>query len=251
MAVAFLPPKRITIVAKQIATFQMYRNPFVNKRIFAGNYEPAVSQLLGSHASRADLFVNIGANIGYHALHAASLGAKTMAVEPDALNFFQLKRNLTLNDLRVPLHRLALGEKVGQILLFGGNSGASNIRGWAGQPDAKRSVPSSTLDTLLENEELRSVMVLIDVEGAELGVLKGSIETLSNVNSGLICVEVSKHSHHPSGTNPERLETFMLANSLGYKIWALRDGTPIPLTPTSASESDYLDFIFTKNWQLD
>lgn len=248
---ALLPPRTVSIPGQPPTTFLMRRNPFVNKKIFSGTYEQVVTGLVAHEAPKAELFVNIGANIGFHSLHAASLGVNVIAAEPDRLNFSQLRSNRRQNGFRFKIHRVALGEKPGKTLLFGGNTGASEIRGWAGQPAVKRRVPSQTLDQLVAGGSLNSIMLLVDVEGAELSVLKGGSELLTTVKSVLMYIEISASSNHPSGVNPQRLETLMLASSFGFDIWGLNSDTERILTVEEAFQSSNVDFKLSKNWPPD
>lgn len=243
-----LPPRSVSVPGQPPQTFLLRRNPFLNKRIYSGTYEPMVSELVAKEAPRSEIFVNVAANVGFHSCHAASLGVNVIAVEPDRLNFSQIRSNRRLNGFLFAIHRVALGEKPGKTLLFGGNTGASHIRGWAGQPEVKRTVSTQTLDQLVAGRSFNSIMLLIDVEGAELGVLRGGRQLLTTVKSALMCIEISKSSNHPSGVNPQRLDTLMVADSFGFEIWGLNSDSKRILTVQEAHQSDIVDFMFSKNW---
>ena len=47
-----------------------------------------------------DLFLDIGANIGMYTVYAAVMtGCRTVSIEPEALNYAELNKNIYINDL--------------------------------------------------------------------------------------------------------------------------------------------------------
>jgi FkbM family methyltransferase len=66
-----------------------------------------------------DTVIDIGANIGTFSVLAASLGARVIAVEPDAQNMALFRRNITLNGLSssiLPIHA-AVADREGDVEL--------------------------------------------------------------------------------------------------------------------------------------
>ena len=74
--------------------------------------------------------------------------------------------------------------------LHGGNSGASLIAGWAGQPNVTRKVQMVTFDSVADLHK-HSPFVVIDVEGHELPVLEGMVQHLQSWTSALLMVEIT------------------------------------------------------------
>lgn len=196
--------------------------------LFSGNpeqmecsYEIEIFQFLNSNIKRFDSFVNIGANTGYWPVSVRRFGftGPIVAVEPDRYNFKILNRNISANNLsNVVVQRMAVGEFAGNIEIYGFGTGVSSIKGWAGgHSERKQVVPMQTLDTLLSNIN-GSKLILIDVEGAELGVIKGASSQLSDKNAEFL-IELAPFDHQPSGVaiNPNFEPAFKLMWDSGFK----------------------------------
>jgi hypothetical protein len=118
----------------------------------------------------------------------------------------------------VEVFPLAVADAPGLLNLYGGSTGASLIAGWGASTEAYRTMAAATtLDILVSNRfEGRRFVVKIDVEGAELGVLRGAGSLLRAAPRPLWLVEIVLTEHHPSGTNPNFQQTFEMFWSCGY-----------------------------------
>jgi FkbM family methyltransferase len=123
----------------------------------------------------ADLFVDVGANLGsYTLLAGAAAGARVIAFEPAPGPFKRLLENIRLNDLegRVAAHNLAAGESEAELAftIFGGSGHHILAQGeTAAAPQAVRVAP---LDDFLVGEA--PAVLKIDVEGYETAVIRGA-----------------------------------------------------------------------------
>lgn len=135
-----------------------------------------------------DLFLDIGANVGtYTVLASGVCGAKTHAFEPDADTLCRLNRNIEINKLDglVEVHNCALGAATGEIAFTDGKDTVNRI---ATEDDEKtRMVRMETLDAMIP--DLSPIMMKVDVEGAELGVLLGAGNVLANPRLKVIELE--------------------------------------------------------------
>ncbi|MBL0727918.1 FkbM family methyltransferase [Piscinibacter sp. HJYY11] len=201
-----------------------------------GSFEPIETSIIRSLAPGYDNFVNIGANIGYYCCHSLQLGLPTIAFEPSQSNLSSLLRNLVENgwDDRVEVFPLALSERPGILNFFGEGTGASLLPGWAGVPSQYVSrVPVSTLDRVLGDRLLeRRNFFVIDVEGAELGVLRGAARHLDQMAGSAWMVEICISEHLPAGqkTNPHLRQTFDMFWSRGFTAHTA-DGKATAVTP--------------------
>jgi len=191
-----------------------------NRAMQTGTFEPEEAALIKHLLDSADVFVDVGANIGFYTCLARSSGKYTVAVEPLAQNLNYLYANLNENGWSdVEVYPVALGSQPGIATLYGASTGASLVCGWAGaSPLLRRTVPVSTLDILLGARFVgKRLIIKIDVEGAEYAVLEGAGNTLAMSPRSMWLVEICLSEHHPAGLNPNYARTFELFWQNGYE----------------------------------
>lgn len=194
-----------------------------NRNMMEGKFEIEETQLVQKLLDRSEVFINIGANIGYYCLMALNKGKHTVAVEPMPRNVECLIRNVTLNGWQndIELLPMALGESCGLIKIYGGGTVASLVKGWSDTPDKYfHWTPLSTVDKLFGSRfATEKCLVLVDVEGAELHLLRGALQFMAKAIKPIWMVEICIDEHLPDGLaiNPNLLETFDLFWNSGYK----------------------------------
>jgi len=171
-----------------------------------------------------DLFVDVGANIGYYTCLALQSGKPVVAFEPQQQNLRCLFQNLMANGWqdRAEIYPVALSGKPGLVTLYGASGLSSSlIRNWAGRsPRYKQIVPVSTLDIILAGRLVdKRLFIKIDVEGAEYRVLEGARSTLIRTPKPIWLVEVCLHEFHPEGVNPDYEKLFNLFWESGYHAY--------------------------------
>jgi FkbM family methyltransferase len=141
-----------------------------------------------------DIVIDIGANIGRYTIVSSKLVGKTgkvVAIEADVDTFQLLKRNVALNNLTnvLPLNIAVFSTKTRIKLYEQSVSAKYNSLLWsrAKQTEKYVEINADTLDSILELNRISQVnWIKIDVEGAELEVLKGRTKTLSSRNIDLL-----------------------------------------------------------------
>lgn len=186
-----------------------------------GVFEPDEVALIQESLSDADVFVDVGANIGYFVCLARSMGKRTIAIEPFSDNLRYLIANLEINGWvdDVEVYPVGVADKPGLAMIHGGGTGASLISGWAGISQRfGRMIPLTTLDILIGGRFTgKRVVVKIDVEGAEHAVLQGASKVLMSDPRPIWLMEVTLSENWPAGGNPNFLNTFELMWSHGYR----------------------------------
>ena len=133
-----------------------------------------------------DIVVDVGANAGMFMVKAAlSVGdkGKVIAIEPIEENFELLKRNIEFHNLNnVYIIRKALGSKRGKTTMIKSLLSCTHqLKGLKNPefPIQEVDVEVDTLDNIVKQLNINKIDLLkIDVEGAELEVLKGAKESL-------------------------------------------------------------------------
>lgn len=192
----------------------------------AAAFEPAEVQLVQQILPQVDAFIDVGANIGLYTCLAGQAGVPTVAVEPQPDNLDLLYANLQDNRVKkVSVMPLALGATPGLLTLYGAGTGASLVHGWAG---ASRGavVAVTTLDIVCLGMELlgKRLLIKVDVEGAELDLLRGAPRVLAARPAPRWLAEVAFSEHHPDGVNPHFRDVFEAFWRHGYQATEVSTG---------------------------
>lgn len=149
-----------------------------------GVWQYQVSAFILNYLREGDVFVDVGANLGYFSICAGlrvGPAGRVHAIEPAEENLALLKANVDLNGLsNVEIHGLAVSDRCGEAPLFRAefNNGAHSLL----QKDKLipgEKVLVTTLDNLLQGERAPR-LIKIDVQGAEPYVLRGMKSLLDN-----------------------------------------------------------------------
>ena len=197
-----------------------------------GSFDPAVFAPIQTALAPGDVFVDVGANVGYYSLLALDLvgsGGRVHAFEVDPRPLACLQRTVSRNraESQLHVHELAVGDRDGVAVLVpkreSGHSEVSSVgRG--------RPVQIARLDTVAKQQNWARVKGLkIDVEGGEMGVLLGAQELLRHQRPVVVCEVVSSR-----GQDPQEFKQFF--SSVGYSTsWIKGAHTPCllasPISP--------------------
>lgn len=175
--------------------------------------------------------LDIGANFGQHSLLFLKAGIPTYSFEPNPVCHTYLLEAGELNGVKPELIPSAVGESPGTVS-YSFPAGQT----WLGTTvdEVKQTFSSAdpvntftisqvTLDSWLPRLQGKQVLIKIDTEGAELGILLGGTEVLREVRP-LLVFECWKNDH--------RAAVMELLTRNGYDIYAPRriPGTPPPVT---------------------
>jgi FkbM family methyltransferase len=217
--------------------FFMHLNPteHIQQQLFwYGYYEKELGDLIKKALKPGDVFLDIGANIGYFALLAATKdpAVRVVAFEPVKDLFEHLKENIKANNIKNTIAvNAALGEisEEKEIFIAGpDNLGMSSFRQPANFSGKKEKVKILRVDDWFKTFGLSKVdLVKIDAEGSELAVIKGMKQVLEHFKP-LLVVEV----------NPETLALFDLRpndvfdnlDQLGYGAFLISKNDLVEIT---------------------
>ncbi|MEA2247417.1 MAG: hypothetical protein QOH46_1946 [Solirubrobacteraceae bacterium] len=156
-----------------------------------GVWEPLLSRWIEERLRPGDVFVDVGANMGYFALLAASrVGASggVVAFEPAPPTYAKLTANLALNPgAKVRPVRAAVGARDGAVPFYRApwnDAESSTVQRSGAEPAGE--VQAFPLARLLTGEEIaRARIVKIDIEGGEWDAMRGLVPDLNRFASNV------------------------------------------------------------------
>ena len=202
----------------------------VIKGMYFGCYEMEMIEAMKNLLKSGDVFIDVGANIGYLTAIGAGLVGKSGQVhsfEPVPEYFRRLEKMAMMNpDYRIVVNQCALGEKegTGNICVarqnIGWNTMVPNFMKGGTLKETLR-ISIDRLDSYLEENAIEDVsLIKIDVEGFEFPVLKGLqvyFEKTSN-RPAIIC-EVVPNAYSLLGRKLAELPEYI--KEYGYSIFGL------------------------------
>lgn len=197
-----------------------------------GLYDLVVTEILTRLCAGAGLVVDVGANRGYFTSLMSKLAKQVESFEPHPLMFQELKTN-GQHLKNVKLHQLALSDKKEVVNLyipsdFGANQGIASLEYQKGAESLK--INCERLDTIMDNQNID--VMKIDVEGHELGVLKGAQSLFDKRNIRFVVFEEfgGAQSAVISFFRDMGWEVFRLQKQInGLKMITPEEGSKLPL----------------------
>lgn len=177
-----------------------------------------------SHLKPQDIFFDIGANIGMIsipvAIHGQKSGVIVYSFEPEPRNFARLSENAELNRLtNLKANQLALGEARGTIQMqTSGDVGTGTHSIITKSKGPTIDVPMLTADEFCKERSISPDVAKIDVEGAEVLVIRGMQRLLAERAIRHVFIEVHHDLLAEQGLNKESLDQLILTH--GYHIAA-------------------------------
>jgi FkbM family methyltransferase len=191
-------------------------------------WDPLLTNFVTTNLRRDGVFVDIGANAGYFSLLASQCvgsGGKVLAIEPNPIVAEQLKRNIARNNLaNVIVAETACVDTTETtsltLYLYGvSNSGRASVSRSNAESLESVQVRATTADRLIRERDLQDVtLIKIDVEGAELMVLKGMQETIKRFKPTIV-LELEDDLLKSFATTTEEVIRFL--SEFGYVTLSL------------------------------
>jgi FkbM family methyltransferase len=204
----------------------------------AGRFEWRLSRTLTGLARPGDTIVDVGANLGAHALplaRAAGPSGRVLAYEPTSFAYGKLLANLDLNPL------LASRVVPVQAMLVDGALEGAIPAAYASWPLTRaddlhaehcgRPMPTDGARAVTLDEHLRELavdrvdLIKIDVDGAECAVLRGAKRVLRECRP-VIVMEWAPYLHESAGHHLG--ECLSVVRDLGYEFQDAASGDPLP-----------------------
>lgn len=194
-------------------------------------YEPHITRVLTETLKAGDVFLDLGANIGYFSLMAAGIvreQGKVISFEPNALNLQLLYSSIVENQFKnIKVYPFAASDssQILKLTSFGSNgylesapSGETNFQ----------LVQSVVVDELLQCET-RIDVVKMDIEGYETLALKGMDKTVRKHRPVILTEYSPWHIEHRCRVKPQ--DYLRQITSYGYALSIVEETgalTPAP-----------------------
>lgn len=204
--------------------------------MYFGSYAPLVIAAMKRYLRRGDVFLDVGANIGYLTAVAAGfvgVQGQVHAFEPVPAYFERLERLAELN----PRHTIianscGAGESSGLCTIYVTREPGQNtmVAAYKKAPeiDSTLDVPVIRLDTYIAARRIaRVALIKIDAEGFELPILQGLQGYLATTTHrpAIIC-EIAPRAYPLMGKKLADLKQYM--GKFNYSAYDLIDGaTPV------------------------
>jgi FkbM family methyltransferase len=172
--------------------------------LYTGLSEYHPMQFMLRYLRSGDLFVDVGANVGVYSSFACSHGAEVVAFEPFPKALEEVRQNARLNGCTMRAEACAIAERNGTAHFSGFDADGATGK----LSDSGLEVPIRTLDSAVAKQP---ALIKIDVEGAELRVVRGALGTLEA--GTVLLVEV--HRNLLGGSHKELWEALA---QMGYEM---------------------------------
>lgn len=199
-------------------------------------YEPELTNYFSKILKSGDIFIDIGANVGYFTILASNIvgiNGSVVSFEPEKDNFHTLKKNIGINERsNIKAIESAVGNTNGKITLYINplNDGGGSLiepekyhddnESWLKKDiearfpdvDLTESIQVMTIDSLGDSVR-KTRLIKMDVEGAEYEALLGMQGLMANEDAPEIIAEVSERG--------DKIEA--LVRKYGYNLYRLNE----------------------------
>lgn len=187
------------VIQLPFGSWWLVRGSALDESLLTGNFETAETEFLRRYLDKGMTILDVGAHHGYYTLlasRATGSDGKVIAFEPSPKERVRLREHLELNgcsNVGVESFALEAVEDEKELFLVDGaedycnslrppvvNAGTTTIK-----------VKTTTLDKFLRRKAIDRVdFIKMDVEGAELSVLKGAVELFTRAPRPVLLVEL-------------------------------------------------------------
>jgi FkbM family methyltransferase len=231
---------------------------------FFGVWEPLLTRYVESVLRPGDVFIDIGANIGYYTLLASKLvgpSGTVVAIEASPSIYQRLIDNVERNAAHVTAHHIAVVDRSCRIPIYRGpedNIGrTSAVAAHSGRerPEIEAEVDGRPLGLIVPPDLLAHArLIKIDVEGAEWHVVQGMKGLLGSLSARTeLVVEIKAEALKEAGGSVDAFleiftqagfRPFEIANDYDLDIYLER--RPLELPPLTNSNFRQKDIVFKR-----
>jgi FkbM family methyltransferase len=198
------------------------------------SWEPHITRYLTRNLKSDDIFVDVGANLGFFTVLCAPLVSRVIAFEPVSLSHHYCRGNIELNRLtNVDLFQCGLWSEDTTVNI---KTDPSNMGGASISRDGStfgvESIRCASLDAMIASGEARVPSIAIikmDIEGAEPFALEGMKASLERFRPKIV-MELNRPALARFDTTVADIWNFFTSRSyklLAFKHWEEIDPYPV------------------------
>lgn len=194
-------------------------------------------------------FFDIGGNIGFYSLHLSKIFPclQIYTFEPVPKTFSYLKNNVEINKSKnINIHNFGFSDKESDLKFYyyktgSGNASSANL---SPSSEVEELVCRVTkLDTFTQKNNLSIDFIKCDVEGAELFVFQGGVQTIKKYRPIVFTEILRKWS---SKFNYDPNEIFKLFLELDYQFFTVKQGKLFTFTRMDEKTEETNFFLIPK-----
>jgi FkbM family methyltransferase len=198
-------------------TFELEPDQFIDRYILIdGLYEDRFLEFIGRLLPPEAVVLDVGANIGNHALYLARRCAEVHCFEPHPAALERLRRHISINGIHnIVVHPFGLGDKdeVAPFYEVSGNLGAGTF---VGAGASGLALPIRNADNAIAELDLQRIdFIKVDVEDMEERVFRGLKKTLERFRP---LIDFEFHGEHRSNDDFRAIRDHLR----GYRISEVR-----------------------------
>jgi FkbM family methyltransferase len=212
-----------------------------------GTFEPNELTWVSQSLATGMTMIDVGANMGVYSMFASKLVGESglvVAVEPSTRDFQRLASHVTLNGLHnVRCLQVAASDDSKEAILKiasdrnSGHNTFGNFSYATVEGVGEEIVQTRSLDSLVVAQGLQRVdLIKIDVEGHELRVLAGAVETLTHFRPRVL-IEIFEEALCHQGASAEAVLTFLEQHGYVLHEFSHTSGELVPLSRSRSNES--------------
>tara|TARA_B110000967_G_C18720112_1_gene477178 strand:- start:36 stop:746 length:711 start_codon:yes stop_codon:yes gene_type:complete len=197
-------------------TTKTKRSAVVRRHLKNGSWEKNISNILYDNALPNTNVIDIGAFIGTHTLALADISkkgnGKVYSFEPQPWAYENIKESLKKNKIKnVKVYNIVLSNEIGSIKFCSDSTGGSSVCTERSKKiNSWNNVYNVKMNTLDKYNFKNISIIKIDVEGHEINVLNGALNTILK-NKPKILIEV--------WNRPKRKKEFLeFMKKINYKV---------------------------------
>ncbi len=226
-------PKQVVAKTSDGRTLKVnFNNHFAHFVYFLGEYEPAITNVIKNFVKPGDICFDIGGNIGWYTTLLQTLVGKVGEVhsfEPVPPTFEILEENVKANKNSevVRLNNLALGEIKGEanLHIFDEFDAHATMSDFGEKDFTVYPCRVSTINSYLTEHDIKNVkFVKVDIEGAELMMLKGATDFFTQEIPPIFEIEMALDTTKGFGYLPNDIIEF-IRKQFDYEFYAINELT--------------------------